>query len=367
MKDMGWIMKCVVTYIVLLMATSSISIAQISQTLEFRPFDNFPGVRMAPRILSGHVYFETLPQPLKKTKVRLEIYFNSVANYVGDKALERDTLVHIIYSKRQMHVSDTLFVWPAPIYTNEPFTGEFEVTPLMSGASTVSIHLIDQRVGALEVRWCFDVDGNLHYLGNPADPNQKGSSECNSGTYSAIFFEGDSIAFAPSPTSTAPSYDIVNFSCVIKPPPIIEDTSTIICEVLAIEDIVDTIDIRVDARGVEVVDATELMISPLLLGQKTSVVVQFIPLPVNGPHDLSLRFLTPFPQPGQVIPLSFIFNDDGTLRFLGNGFNYNADIPHTYLPTAFQSLEEYEAAREEEKRVADSIRNADSRYFEGIR
>jgi hypothetical protein len=356
-------MKSVVTYIVFFVSTFSISTAQVNQTLEFKPFDDFPGVRMAPRVLSGQVYFETLPQPLTPTKVRFDIHFNSVANYVGDEGLERDTVVHIACSQRQMRVSDTLFVWQGPIYTDEPFTGEFEVTPLMSGVNSLSIHLLDQRVGVLEIRWCFDVDGNLHYLGNPADPNQKGSPECNRATYPAIFFSDDSIAFEPGPTSGASSQNLLRFRCIVEPLPQIGDTSGITCRMTALKDVLERVDIGMNARGIQIVQPPDPVIPPLLKGDQATAMATFVPLPVNGPHELTLTFSLSPSHPGQVIPLSLVFNDDGTLRFMGNRFNYNADIPQKYLPTAFQSLEEYEAAREEEKRVADSIKNADFKRF----
>ncbi|MDX9856977.1 MAG: hypothetical protein RBT76_04260 [candidate division Zixibacteria bacterium] len=346
----------------LALLTFSASQAQINQTIEFHTFDQI-GLRYAPRIISGTVYFESLPEPLKKTRVRFEIYFNSVANYIGDNPLERDTLVHIAFEEYRVEVSDTLFVWPAPIYTNEPFKGEFEITPLMAGNSSFAIHLIDQRFGALGVSWTFDVDGNLLYLGNPADTTQKGTRAYKGINYPAIFFEGDSIAFEPYPASNAPPYDALRFACVITPVPRIGDTSYISCRVNAIKSIADSVRIELRRRGISVLGEPTTAVKSLTRGEEEEFRTGFVPLAVNGPQYLSFTFRTVETEQQQVIPLDFVFNNDSTLRFIGNLFNYGDHPPDSYLPTAFQSMEVYEAARKEEKRKVDSIKNAGAKRF----
>jgi hypothetical protein len=329
-------MRIIKTLIVIILLAVGVR-AQIQQNFDISdPEYVWPGGGVAERQIMGSFTFESLPEPLKATRVH---YTLRIAKN-GPSAIKEDWTLKVNYQDDAVRLrSDSVIFWPGPHHIDDQLSGVIEFMPLRSGRWSINIYLDDTNIvwigyrlaGGLVISWCFDGDGKLQYLG-------KGSVEQTSCTdISNFFFNRDSVVVSESEFSIH-SYAF-KYRIVIHPTPKIGDTCQIHYYLTANEDLYDCCDITVALTCARFVERPREIGGFIKKGQLVEDSMKIVLLPVRNDHAarFSMEF-TPADKDrykNQLIPLHFIFREDGGLRYINaEGFPYwkYSDIYPTSFP-----------------------------------
>ena len=158
-------MKRSILIIILTIGITSSPTAQVNNHISDYAIDarESSGPESFRRPFVGEYEFETLPKPLKPTKVNFTLEVNQFPWPIP----QEDWEVVVGYERKYMRlIGDSSFFWPAPHQTGDRFSGSFEFVPLISGYWEFGLCLPHSRDLWLPVGLCFDPDGNLTYLGN---------------------------------------------------------------------------------------------------------------------------------------------------------------------------------------------------------
>ena len=311
------------------------ALGQINQIIVFDT-TRYPVADIEHLDFVGTFEFESLPQPLKNTRVNFRL---EAIRDEPDNGEPNDWQIRLLYQNNAARVvSDTLFIWPGPHKHGDSYSGYIEFIPLMSDKWTmVLINNCAGKVPAPEMmiyhgisfQWCLNEDGELQYL------DQIDSCPWCSAA-KAVFITPDTLHFMQFP------YEKGSFLCdydiYVTPIPHINDTSTIIFSLHANSNITPQYDIAIGTYSVDISyesNNVDFNISP---GDNLVVSVNFIPrlagriCSINLVfNDRSLNSKDKYQR--QSIACGFIFDDDGKLRYCGgSGFGLSANDKYPRLP-----------------------------------
>jgi len=310
--------------VIVLMIFSSISQADIKSFIEFDTTKFAPRNGGIPRVHVGSFEFEQLPAPLKPTRVSFTL---TAIEHSIKKLDEDDWQIKLFYEDNQVQIlSDTIFYWPGPHKPGDQYTNSFVFKPLMAGPWRILLAIPGIGNG-IAFEWCLDADGNLLYL----DQEKALREPCNA-IKPVTFFE-DSVLLLQSPESkrTWP------FECeiLIKPPPRIGDTSTISYKLRSNQDIPKHCEAKFRFYNMDVIPITDKLDFPLSKDQLIYNKLKFVPKKVRRGHKILLNYTgcstgTKSGRDRQSIKCSFVFNQDGTLRYASTGSL--GSVPENLLP-----------------------------------
>ncbi len=273
----------------------------------------------------GSFDFVTLPEPLQPTRVNFT--FEVLHEHVPDG----DWTMKVYYQPKVMRLmSESTFVWPGPHPVGAIYSGTMEFIPLASGLHGFSVALKGQEGGRLFVTWCLDQDGQLTYLGQP-------NSRIDCSRTTCTFFNEDSVHIMQQVRDPHPG-ELFSYSITVQPPFVIGDTSTVRYRLTAVEDILNEIDIRLNALSMQLVSEPNGIPCPLHQGDEVEVVFRVVPLAVRDRQGVVLQLRLPSEtiseRRNQPIPCYGVFYDSGELRFIADEtLNF---IDTVLLPTAFR-------------------------------
>ena len=315
-----------------------VTYAQVRQQIDNYPikFGTSPDIGYMPFI--GSFEFDNLPNPLEPSRINFTLEVTDTHNPHADE----DWRLRLHHLDNVVHVtSDTLFYWPGPHKPGDIFTGTFEFIPLMAGKWGMVLYINkvgDKTFGAslesgISFDWCLDRDGQLLYLDKIL---QKRPEACTAER--SFFFDNDSIIIKQFPEHRQ-SYTF-EYRIVISPLPRIGDTATIHYYLKANDDIMEGCRVSIDGQNVEDIIMPERMDFSIEKGREMVYRIKFIPKAVRGEENcitVGLRGLASKSNDylGNSIRCSFIFNEDGTLRYVNDfGFHFNSkDIYPKSFPT----------------------------------
>jgi hypothetical protein len=276
-----------------------------------------------PRPFVGRLEFENLPEPLKPTRVNftLEVPDNDC------RFQDRDWGLRLHYLDNAARVtSDTVFEWPGPHFPGDIYTGYIEFAPLMSGQWGMALYVsrieglegVQMPTGTgLEFEWCLDEDGQLQYLGNVVGLTER----CY--PLRTFFFGNDSVWITQYPEERGS--EAFEYEILISPIPGIGDTMTIRYFFTANLDIPDGCGLQIFAASVDVVSDPERLDYAIQEGQMIEYTLAIRPKAVRNEHTITLSILYDTPdghRHGQTVSCRFVFNEDGSLRYVNNsGFD----------------------------------------------
>jgi hypothetical protein len=286
----------------------------------------------------GRFTFREEPQPLQPVRVDFTLTVSH------PYALWIDTnpwIIKVLWDKKAVKVEgDSIFSWPGSHEVGDQFSGSFEVVPLLSGLHGFSLFwdypgAIDTK---LDVRWCFDKDGKLSFLGRTEIIGCR-APECTQDW--CTFFAEDSVYVIGPTYKTPPSGEAFSYSYSITPPFRIKDTSTVRYYLTSHHDFISDLQVEFIGAGVELVSPLHLLRGDISKGETVIYEVRVVPLAVRNIHDMRLLLEHRRPEilqsSGNVILCETLFNDDGSLRFISD--RWLMDVDSTMLPSAFPPLE----------------------------
>lgn len=309
--------------------------AQIRRHFDFDPskihHNRFGGVR----VFTGSFDFEQLPAPLQPTRVN----FNLRAMREDLPKFDKDWIIKLDYFDGTVNVlSDTIFYWLGPHKVGDIFSGYIEFTPLLSSKWDMTlywqpsddVYRLGQINNGISFYWCINEDGQLIDLGVPGD------HEGNFSKPRVFFFDKDSVYI---PQYLGP-YDneLFKYNLIIKPIPKTGDSSTIYLNLKAIKDIVGGCDIRLIGNSISFMKIPSKVDYTILMDQNVELELGFIPGKVRARHSINIEFSMGSSIEERIanfqrIHCSFIFNNDGTLRYIStDGLDL---IPDDRLPQDF--------------------------------
>jgi hypothetical protein len=316
------------TMIILMLAGSAMG--QIYQVIDDFSLKRFPSPYTEWRPFVGRFEFQSLPEPMRPVTVNFTLEATLENQY-----LEGDWGIRITFDPKYMDlIGDTLFTWSEPHPKGSKFSGSFQIVPLTAGLHGFKVELARRGYGhvALAVEWRLDPDGNLELLDKA---REKGTVRYSYQPWS--FFDKDSIQMRQqyvSKSRAASPNELVEWKATVTPPFRIGDTSTVRYEFVALQNLVHRLMLDVNLRGMDLVSTSEKISPPLMTGDIASWEIKVVPLAVMDVHEIDLHFRAKDPsrpdypdKQGQLslrgyrtntVPLSFIFNNDGTLRLVGN-------------------------------------------------
>ncbi len=293
--------------------------------------NRFGGVR----VFTGSFDFEQLPAALQQTRV----HFNLTAVRGDVPNFDEDWIIKLNYLHGTIRLlSDTIFYWPGPHKEGDIFGGYIEFIPNLSSKWDMDIywqpsakaHQFGQIKNGISFYWCINEDGQLIDLGVPGD------HEGNLSKSRVFFFDKDSVYIS----QYLGPYDneLFKYNLIIKPIPKTGDSSTIYLNLKAIKDIVGGCDIRLIGNSISFMKIPSRIDYPISMGQNVKLELGFIPEKVRAVNGINIEFSMGSSIKERIanfqrIHCSFIFNNDGTLRYIStDGLDL---IPDDRLPQDF--------------------------------
>ena len=309
------------------MLFSACASADIKRFIEFDTTKLAPRYGGIPRLFVGNFAFEQLPAPLKPTRVNFTL---TAIDHNIKKLDEDDWQIRLFYVDKQVQIlGDTIFKWPGPHKPGDQYSNSFVFKPLMAGPWGIAL-AIPGYDNAIAFEWCLDADGNLLYL-----DQKKGIRERCNAIRPVTFFK-DSVLLLQSPESRK----AWPFECeiIIKPIPKIGDTSTIIYKLRSNQNIPKRCEAKFRFYNIDAIPVTNKLDFPILKDQWTYNELKFVPQKVRRGHKILLDYTECGDGTGkksnrQSIKCGFVFNQDGTLRYVST--ESLAGIPDDRLPGGF--------------------------------
>jgi len=309
--------KTIIFILTVLIAQSAIG--QINQTIVFDTTKYyFP--KPGKWDFVGTFEFESLPQPLKNTRVNFELV---AIRDDPDQVTGGDWQIRLLHQENVAKVvSDTLFTWPGPHKRGDRFTGVIEFIPLMSGNWTmILVNNCTGRVPAPEImiyrgisfQWCLDEDGELHSL------DQFGIQSACTGA-KTVFLTSDTLHFMQFPHNHGAF--LCDYEIFITPIPHIDDTSTIIFNLKANARVTPLFDVAIGTNSTDILYEVKNFDFSMPSGDSLIFPVRFVPRLVGQICSINLVFNDRSPNSDrkyqrQSISCGFIFGNDGRLRYCG--------------------------------------------------
>ena len=307
--------------IFIMLVISPTAIGQINQTIVFDTarYHFSPPPRWA---YVGTFEFQSLPQPLKSTRVNFELEAaRDDINYVEAsnwqiRLLNQENVARVI--------GDTLFNWPGPHKRGDRYSGSFEFIPLMSGRWTIvlanncpggALFPDGMLSRGISFQWCLDEEGILHFL------DQFDMGEPCTGV-TTVFLTADTLHFMQFPYLCGS--ELCDYDILITPIPHIDDTSTIIYDLHANARVFSQYDIAIGTYSVDISYESKNIDFNMFPGDNLIIPVQFIPRLAGKICTISLEFNdrsldTERNYRRQSINCAFIFDHDGKLRYCNTG------------------------------------------------
>ncbi len=311
--------------------------AQVNQHIDgYNPevnlkFVNLPDGR---RPFVGRFDFEKLPAPLEP--VRVDFTLEVSRDFLVP---EGDWKIHLVWNCKAVRLlGDSIFVWPGPHPLGGTYSGSFELVPLRSGLHKFMLYMFDNVDGALDVHWCFDQDGNLTFLDKIELSNHY--NDCN--RQQCTFFNKDSV-YVLRHGGEPSDDDLFLTDFTVKPVFRIGDTSTVRYRLTAVDDLPNPLQIQIYAEGMKVVSEPQRIAPGIVKGDTVYYEIKAVPLPVRDIHLLSLLVQDKSKRSGErydnIIPCESVYDDDGNLRFIGDGSLW-AGVADSLLPKSFRPMRE---------------------------
>ncbi len=292
--------------------------------------------------LSGHerpfvgtFSFEEPPQPLEPVTVHFTLTVCSDYSYYKGDTWK----IRVQWGKKAVRLlSDSVFHWTGTHAVGDQFSGTLEVVPLLSGLSGFSVYwdepgLID---GKLDVRWCFDHDGNLSFLGKM---EVKDIRDCTADR--CTFFNSDSVHIVQRDYPPS-SFDLFSSDYTVLPPFRIGDTSTVRYRLKATEPLPNELFIEINTVGMELIGKPNRILPGIDKGEPVYYEVRVVPQPVRDTHKLVLRVRDLARGVGErhsyIVSCNSVYNSDKSLRFITDDDLWGLDS--TLLPQNFRPLAE---------------------------
>jgi hypothetical protein len=237
-------------------------------------------------------------------------------------------------------LGDSVFPWSGPHPRGAELTGSFEVIPLLSGLHGFSLYwdepgLYDSK---LDVRWCFDKDGFLTFLGK-VEPRIARPPSCTPDW--CTFFNGDSVTIGNLSAAPPVPGEAFAVSYTISPILRIGDTSEVRYYLQPHSDFLSEWEVQLVVEGMELVSPLPSLTAAMEKGEIMVYDFRVVPLAVREVHEMTLNFENKQPATGAVsyniISCYSVFNNNGSLRFITH--RPFTDFDSTLLPTAFRPLE----------------------------
>jgi len=289
------------------------------------------------RLFQGEFDFEQLPAPLETVKVNftLEIARDIVIP-------EGDWEIKLGWDRKAMRLlGDSVFVWSGSHSLGSTYSGSFELVPLLSGFNGFQLYMPgEEEDGALDVKWCFDKDGSLTFLGKEEIGDQF-KNQCT--LHQCTFFNEDSVHMIQRDMESYPDpKQLFITTMTVCPPFNIGDTSTVRYHLVAGDDLNVPLEIELTGRGMQVVSNPERLPTTVSRADIIDYEIKVVPLAVRGIHHLRLNLR----RPGHLssskeryfncIDCFAVFRNDGSLRFISDvGLG---GLDETFLPDAFPPL-----------------------------
>jgi len=304
----------------------SSSYPQINQTIgDFEGEIKSGDMIIGKRPFIGTFEFESLPEPLKPTRVN----FTFEVNRGSSPSYDREWEIRLTYHPKGIRIlSDTVFYWPQPHNLGDQYTGYFEFSPLCSGLWNISFHLHGaSMITSLNIAYTLDQDGNIIDIGKEDDVRG----------YDIVstFFNEDSIYFTQMRIGPR---ELFKYNFVVKPLFRIGDTSTITYYLTALGDAPAGVDIEVDVDNMQITSLPERISEPVMTGDTLILNIKVIPRAITDEHRISLKLKNsekddPDFKYSKIICGS-VFKNDGKLRFTRDMLG--SDIEQQLLPEVYQ-------------------------------
>ncbi len=280
------------------------------------------------------VDFEELPQPLKPARGTITM--------TRDSSL--DGMPATLFQQMGFDVSEKYVDWlserivdiPSPMEAGDVHTLPIEFTVLESGQVDFSMYWVNipltMRGYEGRVVWCINGDGDLEYLGSNLT---QGGWARQPGR--ATFFDQDSVRILQRTRGEVGSNIFAGY-CKIEPPFKIGEPSTVCFNIEMVESHAYGLDLEVSFGHMLVSDYPEPIKGPVYAGETFEICLTVVPLPVRELHDISLSVYDEQGSPNkEVISITSLFADDGTLRYISNGGLDFVEQDSTLLPKSFPS------------------------------
>ncbi|PKK84620.1 MAG: hypothetical protein CVT49_02025 [candidate division Zixibacteria bacterium HGW-Zixibacteria-1] len=313
----------------------SMTFGQINQTIVFDTtiYHFSPPPRWA---YVGTFEFQSLPQPLKTTRVNFEL--EAVREDINQVEVSNWQIRLLNHDNVARVIGDTLFNWPGPHKRGDRYSGSFEFIPLMAGRWTMV--LANNCIGKVPVpdmmlnrgisfQWCIDENGELQYL-NQLDMGPSCSVS------RAVFITPDTLHFPQF--SDRRGLELCDYDMIITPIPHIDDTSTIIFNLHANSHITPQYDIAIGTNSTDISFESKNINFNIPAGDNLVIPVKFVPRLARERCSINLVFNdrslnSERKYQRQSIACGFIFDDDGKLRYCGgNNFGHVSKEKYPRLP-----------------------------------
>lgn len=311
-------------------------IAQVNRVIDVGFSEKFPESNYWAYVYSGRFEFEELPVPLKATRVSYTLKAGLIDSL---EVMKEDWDLHITFPENAVEIiGDTVISWPGPHKTGDILTGSFEFIPKASGRQKLWLYpyrdkssdeLVNKYYHGVAITWCFDEKGKLLLLA----PERKGHKEYY--PVRTYFFDDDSITININLLNG--NNDIFDYIYSFKPLPHIGDTSIMYITLLPQKDVPDGCDITINGRSVDICNVPRKIDYPITEGMVIEDSLIICPLPVKRGHAIFILFQYYSQKYNRAttsrIGCDFIFNNDGTLKYIGNGLG---NVPEDEYPTVFR-------------------------------
>jgi hypothetical protein len=331
-------MKPAILVFILITAISSSPTAQVSTHI-----GNYVSDAKYTRNFVGEFDFETLPEPLKPSRVNftLEVAETRVP------APPLDWEIKVRYEPKYMRlISDSVFFWPAPRSIGDRMSGSLEFIPLVSGYWEFTLELVGPlyRGSTLPVGLCFDPDGNLTYLGN----RKRNQVDCDYPR--TTFFNTDSVHIIQYAQSLQNPDLIFNYSMTIAPPFRAGDTSRITYHLMTVRNMPNPVCLIVESDGFVLTTLPEPLNGPYLVGQELELYFEVVPQAVPSAIRLTVDFEEQTPNNGRDVMRQHtvcraVLSDDGSLRLVGDESLDNVSYYYSQWFPAATSLQAHKEFR----------------------
>ncbi|MFZ5979669.1 MAG: hypothetical protein ACOYVF_03475 [Candidatus Zixiibacteriota bacterium] len=279
-----------------------------------------------PRPFIGTFNFETIPEPLKPTRVDFTLEVNS------DIYVNQDDKWEVILNyphKGVQLLCDTVFTWAGPHIIGDQYTGYFEFVPLCSGNWRFLLHLNGvSMISALDFAFKLNQDGNIVALGKTKDVRGYEIPICT-------FFNNNDSVFIGQQGHV--SDELFEYNYVVKPIFNVGDTSVIIYYLTALENAPNGVDIEINVDNMDVITLPKKISKPVLKGDTLILNLQVVPRAIKDEHRIIIILKnnkhTDNDYKQSIITCGSVFNDDGTARFIRD--DLGTTIKHELLPNVY--------------------------------
>ncbi len=278
------------------------------------------------------VDFEELPQPLKPT--RGTITLTKGPGFTQPFEVSGQRLRLDVQERKVKWLSEPIVTTPCPLEVGDVFTIPIELVILASGQAGFTLGWADitRTIGCGTVVWSVSLDGELEFLGSNVSHGGRAS-----GARHVTFFDQDSVRINHS-TKGEVGINMFAGYCKIEPPFKIGEPSSVCFNIEMVESHADGLDLEISFGHMLVSDFPRPIKGPVYAGGTFELCMTVVPLPVRELHDISLSVYDEQGSPNkEVISITSLFADDGTLRYISNSGLDFVEQDSTLLPKSFPS------------------------------